>query len=216
VLLVAGSAGGDATLSLGLAPDSAPIEIGETIDVNLNRSGLGATPSAGFQAFISFDTSKLQFAGANYTDDSPFSLPIIFPITATPTGEIDVASATDPFIGETPTAADGILVNLKFVVLVEQCSPAVSFRPHVPPTRMTDPIGTDIVPLVLIGPLDSDCAPPGGDGQVSVTDLLRVLAEWGSPPPHDCDIAPDPTGDGVVDVSDLLRVLADWGPCLPP
>jgi hypothetical protein len=54
-----------------------------------------------------------------------------------------------------------------------------------------------------------DCA-GGGDGNVDVTDLLQVLAEWGTPPPHECDVDPD-GGDGVIDVADLLDVLAAWG-----
>ncbi|MCH7547080.1 MAG: hypothetical protein IID30_11840 [Planctomycetes bacterium] len=57
----------------------------------------------------------------------------------------------------------------------------------------------------------ADCAPPGGNGLVNVTDLLQLLATWGSPDAA-CDIAP-PGGDGVVNVSDLLLVLASWGDC---
>jgi hypothetical protein len=53
----------------------------------------------------------------------------------------------------------------------------------------------------------ADCGDPP-DGQVDVTDLLRVLAEWGLPD-SPCEI----DGSGVVDVGDLLQVLADWGPC---
>jgi hypothetical protein len=49
---------------------------------------------------------------------------------------------------------------------------------------------------------------------VDVTDLLLVLAEWGSPGPHDCDVAPA-GGDGQVDVTDLLLVLAEWGENCP-
>jgi hypothetical protein len=39
-----------------------------------------------------------------------------------------------------------------------------------------------------------------------VTDLLAVLAVWGTP-------GGDATGDCMTDVSDLLAVLAAWGPC---
>jgi hypothetical protein len=48
-----------------------------------------------------------------------------------------------------------------------------------------------------------------GDGQVGISDLLSVLALWGSCPncPQDLD------GDGVVGVTDLLTVLATWGAC---
>ncbi|MHC4948873.1 MAG: hypothetical protein ACYTG1_11515 [Planctomycetota bacterium] len=57
----------------------------------------------------------------------------------------------------------------------------------------------------------NDCG--DDNGSVDVADLLEILAEWGTPPPHDCDIAPAPGGDGVIDIEDLLAVLADWGSC---
>jgi hypothetical protein len=53
----------------------------------------------------------------------------------------------------------------------------------------------------------ADCALPV-DGDIDVTDLLSVLAGWGSPGPCDTD------DSGAIDVADLLKVLADWGPCL--
>lgn len=50
-------------------------------------------------------------------------------------------------------------------------------------------------------------------GGVNVTDLLRLLAEWGScPPPCDMDV----TFDGQVNVTDLLILLGEWGDCSPP
>ena len=53
----------------------------------------------------------------------------------------------------------------------------------------------------------ADCALPV-DGTIDVTDLLKVLADWGSP--GDCDT----DGSGAIDITDLLQVLGDWGPCL--
>jgi CSLREA domain-containing protein len=53
----------------------------------------------------------------------------------------------------------------------------------------------------------ADCAVPA-DGTIDVTDLLKVLADWGSPGACDIDES------GAIDVTDLLAVLADWGPCL--
>ena len=67
------------------------------------------------------------------------------------------------------------------------------------------------------GPPDSACLPPCPadcsivpDGQVNVTDLLALLAGWGST--GSCDMAP-PGGDGTINVTDLLALLAAWGPC---
>jgi hypothetical protein len=62
----------------------------------------------------------------------------------------------------------------------------------------------------------ADIAPPGGDGQVNVNDLLAIINAWGPcpAPPQTCpaDIAP-PGGDGIVNVNDLLAVINAWGPC---
>jgi hypothetical protein len=55
-------------------------------------------------------------------------------------------------------------------------------------------------------PCPADCASPG-DGLVSVTDLLALLAQWSGP--GTCDVS----GDGVVNVTDLLALLAAWGTC---
>ncbi len=58
------------------------------------------------------------------------------------------------------------------------------------------------------------CADPGpadldSDGQIGVTDLLALLAAWGTDPGG----PPDLDGDGIVGVTDLLSLLAGWGPC---
>jgi len=44
-------------------------------------------------------------------------------------------------------------------------------------------------------------------GSVGTSDLLALLAQWGTAGPADFD------GDGVVGTSDLLELLANWGPC---
>ena len=58
-----------------------------------------------------------------------------------------------------------------------------------------------------------ECAPdcPGdvtGDDTVNVTDLLAVIAAWGTDDP-----AADTNGDGMVGIDDLLAVLSSWGIC---
>lgn len=58
-----------------------------------------------------------------------------------------------------------------------------------------------VVPLC---PADLD-----GDRVVGVTDLLDLLAQWGTDPGG----PPDLDGSGAVDVADLLALLAAWGPC---
>lgn len=49
-----------------------------------------------------------------------------------------------------------------------------------------------------------------GDNDVSVFDLLELLAAWGANPGHPADL----DGNGVVNVFDLLELLAMWGPCM--
>ena len=47
------------------------------------------------------------------------------------------------------------------------------------------------------------------DGMVGTSDLLELLADWGS-----CEGCPtDLDMDGVVGISDLLAILAAWGNC---
>ncbi len=47
-----------------------------------------------------------------------------------------------------------------------------------------------------------------GDGTVAITDLITLLAAWGSKGgPEDID------GDGTVGITDLLTLLSVWGPC---
>jgi hypothetical protein len=48
-----------------------------------------------------------------------------------------------------------------------------------------------------------------GGGTVGITDLLGLLAAWGTDP----EGPPDFDGDGSVGITDLLELLAHWGPC---
>lgn len=68
------------------------------------------------------------------------------------------------------------------------------------PNTSCDDGGCDVV----------DCpADITGDGYVSTTDLLAIIAAWG-----DCDGCPaDINGDGTVSTTDLLTVIAAWGAC---
>ena len=48
------------------------------------------------------------------------------------------------------------------------------------------------------------------DGDVGISDLLLILAQWGKCPPK---CLGDANRDGFVDIADLLIVLSLWGPC---
>jgi DNA-binding beta-propeller fold protein YncE len=63
--------------------------------------------------------------------------------------------------------------------------------------------------------IPDECEPPigdlDGDGSVSVTDFLAMLARWGPcpDPPDPCPA--DLDGDGTVDYDDFVILLANWG-----
>jgi hypothetical protein len=52
------------------------------------------------------------------------------------------------------------------------------------------------------------------DGEINVSDLLALLAQWGGI--GLCDIADGGSPPFVVNVSDLLALLAAWGTCAAP
>jgi hypothetical protein len=70
-----------------------------------------------------------------------------------------------------------------------------------PPTTMASATISLTPPASCVGDID-------GNGVVDVSDLLALLAAWGSADP-DADL----DDSGIVDVSDLLLLLAAWGPC---
>lgn len=59
-----------------------------------------------------------------------------------------------------------------------------------------------------VDPCPANCG--NDDVEVTIEDLLALLANWDMP--GDCDIAPN-GGDGVIGIADLLELLANWGPC---
>lgn len=69
----------------------------------------------------------------------------------------------------------------------------------------------DLGPYEYQGPgCVGDAAPAGGDGTISVQDLLAVINQWG-----ECaaDCSADIDNNGTVDVQDLLLVIQYWGEC---
>ncbi len=67
----------------------------------------------------------------------------------------------------------------------------------------------------LPDPCDADCVPSGGDGQVTVSDIIAIIIAFGSTGEGlACDIAP-PGGDGVITVSDVLAAIEALGASCP-
>ncbi len=67
---------------------------------------------------------------------------------------------------------------------------------------------TVLLQLVNENACRPDCFPIGGDGAVSVQDLVTVLEGWGTP-----YYGADVDGSGLVDIQDLLAVVLAWGEC---
>ena len=61
------------------------------------------------------------------------------------------------------------------------------------------------VSLTLNDDCPWDCA-DGGNGDVGITDFLKLLADWSLPSTCDFD-------GGGVGITDFLKLLANWGPC---
>ena len=59
-----------------------------------------------------------------------------------------------------------------------------------------------------------------GDGMIGTSDLLALLAAWGTTSLDSCSFGADTDGDGIIGTADLLALLTEWGipcePCAPP
>ena len=96
----------------------------------------------------------------------------------------------------------GTMYNFWFDVDVEPAEGDVTlglFRPGVP----------ESVAFTITVPGQGCAADLDEDGTVGLSDLLSLLAAWGTDPGG----PPDFDGDGTVGISDLLVLLASWGPC---
>jgi polyhydroxybutyrate depolymerase len=72
---------------------------------------------------------------------------------------------------------------------------------------LSENFSTLVIEFLLAHPKPGGCpADFDGDGDVDTSDLLFLLAAWGTP---DGDV----DGDGDTDTSDLLALLAAWGEC---
>jgi hypothetical protein len=58
----------------------------------------------------------------------------------------------------------------------------------------------------ILTPIDPPFTDLDGDCQTGVTDLVRVIVDWGK-----IDSPADLSGDGVVGLEDLLLIVMNWG-----
>lgn len=197
-------------LTLSLTGPSGPYRTGDLVAVTVSMANLGPAPAAGFQAFLEFDTAKLDFQGAVYTL-TPFGLPVIVPVTAV--GDtIDVASGIDQLAGQAPTLADAELVGLLFEALQDGCgTQGVAFRPHDPPTRLTDAFGGSLDPVLVDLPQQDPDPDFDNNGVVNGLDLAMLLATWGQCA-DSTECFADLFCDGTINGFDIAVLLAAWGP----
>ncbi len=211
--------------TLMLTSDPEVAHAGDPVVVTLSMLNLGDEEAAGFQAFLTFDNSRLTFVSGSYTP-APFGLPFFFPIEAV-SEDIDLSAGINFIIGQVPTSEDAELVHLTFEAEVDGCISSVDFRDD-PATMITDADGLAITPLQLIG-LPDDC-PEGqacdetgkcvcdscptdvdGDGNTGPLDLAFLLGYWGPVTPDSQCL--DDDSNGNIGPFDLAFVLGNWGPC---
>lgn len=213
VILVTGSsAHAQATLSIEVQVPP-PFVAGQIVPVRLMLSDLISEPAAGYQAFLEFDDTRLMVVNTFYLMN-PFGLHILSPI---PVGAntIDFAAGVNVFTGQAPVPVGSpprSVAGMTFLMLEDSyCFPPLYFRDHGPPTRVTDPLGLEILPLTLRGETSGTTSDLDNNGVVDGFDLLMMLAQWG--PCFDNEPCPaDLNCDRIVNGFDLLILLSDWGP----
>lgn len=185
---------------------------GETVTATLRMKNLGAA-AAGFQAFLHFDTTKLQFVSGAYTSPAPFGLPVITPITATGGGDIDVASGINVFGGQPPSSADADLVILTFTALgPDDCaaSNTLAFRSHTPPTHVTNNVGAELLPLAL---LDAPTITIDGTAPLVTAGTLPNTCFANVAAAEAAALAATTASDNCTLVANLVKSAATVGTC---
>ncbi|HRP62894.1 MAG TPA: hypothetical protein PK400_06355 [Phycisphaerales bacterium] len=167
---------------------------GGTFEIGLNESEVGLLNILGNytqqgSGRLAMDIASNAPQGADY-----FSLTG----AATLAGElnIELLNGFVPAIGDMYTvlwASNGISGTFDSVTGAPGFS--VTYEPHH--VRITY-VGVPVCPTDL-----------NGDGATDVSDLIILLAAWGTCGGCNADI----NGDGSVDVQDLLILLANWGGC---
>ena len=152
--------------------------------------------------------SALGALGNNNTpvNGSPFSLLLPIPTDGGPPvddcGLYYIAISRAP---NSPVSPGGLI--FAFATPIEISGPdgpgATIAHSGWTPVPVAGPYAIALQAARFPGPCAHDC---DGDGSVGVSDLLLLLATWGTVRPCQCDF--DGGGTGV---SDLLALLAAWG-----
>lgn len=190
---------------LALNADATCYDVNDTVTVNIDLTGNGADEIVGGQFFLSYDPSVLQFVDAD-PGDPPFTVEIFE--FQTP-GVIDYAVGVSG--GGPGTTGDATMAVLTFEALVDDvCGVAdlVEFRPNVPPTRLSDNFGGEVLPdLEDLEAITVDSTPPSF---TFVPSNLTIECDDPTDPANtggfataddNCDPAPDITFSDDVDLS---------------
>jgi len=156
-------------LYLDAPVESLYVRRGETdVLVTLNQTNL-LDEVAGYQAFLSFDTSKLGIASGDITFTSaPFDTPVLKSVSGS---SIDLAAGA---VALPPTKEEAKLADLYFDVSGTALDgpTQIVFRANAPPTRYTDIDGYEVVtttedsPVIIIDgtlPSVTVTSPNGGE-----------------------------------------------------
>lgn len=220
-----------AAINLELRPPEQTAIVGSTVDIGLYAvSDSGANQLlAAVQVIVQWEPEHLQLLGLTQQGAVPL-LSSSFP----PNDPFDLNESVPPQDGDAiyvafaplgnrvaATPAGILLTTLRFEALdVVAATPVAILEEAGTPTgetivfdgtvRNLDVTGTLTGAIVEIVP----CCPADFDFncEVNVTDLLLLLALWGTDPGG----PPDIDGNGAVDVTDLLALLGTWGRCPEP
>lgn len=133
------------------SPADICVQPGEPVTITLSQTCLPGLVR-GYQAFLQFDTARLTFGSGAYITPMPYGLPIITPISAAG-ANLDLAAGINDLGGQVPTSSSADLVTLNFTAGATEGLTQVTFRPHDPPSRFTDPFGGPVVPTLLDSPV---------------------------------------------------------------
>jgi hypothetical protein len=189
-------------LADGLGP---PFSSGETVTVVLSVRDLGQSEAAGYQAFLSFDSSKLLFLAGTYLPEAFAVVTLLFVVTD------DICLPPVSFRDSIPPNQVTDLLGIPIPALeLVGLLPSVDCNDNEVDDACDIADGTS--PDDNGNGIPDECECEGdlnGNGAVEVLDFLALLAVWG--PCVGCPA--DLDGSGAVDVLDFLILLANWGPC---
>jgi hypothetical protein len=162
-----------ATVSLISASACYDEGAGSTVTVFVHMSDVKDYVVGG-QFFMEYDTALLDFISAD-VGDPPFSVEVYEDVDEI-AGTIDYAVGAPGGDSGTPLATD--MAVLTFIALDQTCGTAdlVRFRPHDPPTRLTNEFGDEITVLANdLGPISFDAQSPF----VTAPSAIHVHADAG-------------------------------------